>query len=726
MTKSDYIMPNTSTTRTKKNSSKTDTAKPVEVNAPSEPKEIDLTRPELYINRELSLLAFHRRVLAQATDQQMPLLERLRFLCIASTNLDEFFELRVAGLKQQVAYGSVQAGLDNLSPQEVLNRISVAAHKFVDEQYRLLSENILPALEQEGICFLKRDQWSKGQSKWVRDYFDDELLPILSPIGLDPAHPFPPILNKSLNFIVSLEGKDAFGRDSGMAVVQAPRSLPRLIQFPAELSEHSYDFIFLSSILHAHVGDLFPGMIVTGCYQFRVTRNSDLFVDEEEIDDLLRALEGELPGRRYGDSVRLEVPDNCPDKVIGFLLKHFKLDQQDLYQVNGPVNLNRLLPLPDLVDRPDLKYPSFTPSVPTNLRRNLFTTIHEGDLLLHHPFQSFTPVIDLVRKAATDPQVLAIKQTLYRTRPDSVLVDALVEAARSNKEVTVVVELRARFDEEANIHLANRLQQAGAHVVYGVVGYKTHAKMMMIVRREGKKLQRYVHLGTGNYHDRTARIYTDYGLLTCDKDIGEDVHKMFMQLTSLGRGAKLKKMLQSPFTLHAGLIERIEREAEAARQGKPAHIIAKINALTEYEVIRALYKASAAGVKIELIVRGMCCLKPGIAGISENIQVRSIVGRFLEHTRCFYFLNRGHPEVFCASADWMVRNLLKRVEECYPIENPALKQRVIEQGLKLYLQDNTQAWVLNSEGHYTHLTPKNDEPAISAQQTLLHNLAETV
>jgi len=684
----------------------------------------ELSRPELYINRELSLLAFHRRVLAQAKNQNIPLLERLRFLCIASTNLDEFFELRVAGLKQQVVVGSVHAGPDNLSPQEVLNRISVAAHEFVDEQYGLLNDSLIPALEKEGIYFIKREQWNEAQSKWVRDYFDDELQPILSPIGLDLAHPFPRILNKSLNFIVSLKGKDAFGRDSGMAVVQAPRSLPRIIQFPSSLSEHSYEFTFLSSIIHAYVEDLFPGMKVTGCYQFRLTRNSDLFVDEEEIDDLLRALEGELPGRRYGDSVRLEVPDNCQEKMIHFLLRHFKLDKQDLYQVNGPVNLNRLLPLADLVDRPDLKFPSFTPGIPTNLGRDFFTTIREGNILLHHPFQSFTPVIDFVHQAATDPQVLAIKQTLYRTGLESVLVDALIGAARSNKEVTVVVELRARFNEEANIRLATNLQEAGAHVVYGVVGYKTHAKMIMVVRREGKKLQRYVHLGTGNYHDRTARVYTDYGLFTCNKDIGEDVHKIFMQLTTLGRVMKLKKMLHSPFTLHTGLLERIEREAEAARKGKPAHIMAKMNGLNELEIIRALYQASMAGVKIDLIVRGICCLKPGIPGISENIHVRSIVGRFLEHTRCFYFLNGGQPEVFCASADWMDRNLLKRVEECYPVENPDIKNRLIKQGLELYLKDNTQAWILDNEGNYTQLVPEKDTPLVSAQQTLLQDLAE--
>jgi polyphosphate kinase len=685
----------------------------------------ELNRPELYINRELSLLAFHRRVLAQACDEKIPLLERLRFLCIASTNLDEFYEIRVAGLKQQVAYLTTQTVADNLSANELLNRLGVAGHEFVEEQYRLLNEQLIPLLENEGIRFLRRERWDEAINKWVREYFDNDLMPVLSPIGLDPAHPFPRILNKSLNFIVSLEGKDAFGRDSGLAIVQAPRSLPRLIQLPAEIAHKPFDFIFLSSIIHAYVGDLFPGMRVLGCYQFRVTRNSDLFVDEEEVDDLLRALEGELPSRRYGDCVRLEVADNCPENMIKFLRKQFKLNANDVFQVNGPVNLNRLLTITEAVDRPELKYPSFTPGLPDGVGRNLFASIREHDILLHHPFHSFTPVIDFVRQAAIDPQVLAIKQTLYRTGPDSVLVDALVDAARAGKEVTVVIELRARFDEEANIALATRLQEAGAHVVYGVVGYKTHAKMLMVVRREADKLRRYVHLGTGNYHARTARIYTDYGLFTCDAVIGEDVHKMFMQLTSLGRGAQLKKLLQAPFTLHSGMMERIGREAEHARQGKPAHIIAKINALTEPHIIRALYRASMAGVKIDLIVRGICCLRPGVPGISDNISVRSIIGRFLEHVRIFYFLNNGKPDVFCGSADWMDRNLLKRVEACFPIEDPKLKERVIEQGLNLYLEDNAQAWSLDCEGNYTRVLPANAEATvISAQQILLKACAE--
>ncbi len=684
---------------------------------------IDLKQPELYLNRELSLLEFNRRVLAQAQDENMPLLERLRFICITSSNLDEFFEIRVAGLMQKAASESVQAGPDNQSPTELLKRISQVAHALVDEQYRTLNEILLPQLEAQNIRFVKRGDWNKAQGAWVKDYFEHELLPVLSPLGLDPAHPFPKILNKSLNFIVQLEGKDAFGRSSGMAIVQAPRALPRLIRLPEDCGSGPLDFIFLSSVIHAHVGDLFPGMKVKGCYQFRVTRNSDLFVDEEEVEDLLRAVEGELPSRRYGEAVRLEAADNCPPEVSSYLLERFNLTEQDLYIVNGPVNLNRLMSLPDLVDRADLKFPSFVPGMPAAFlhTKDVFKVIRKGDVLLHHPFESFVPVIDLLRQAAADPHVLAIKQTLYRTGPDSAVVDALVSAARAGKEVTVAVELRARFDEEANIALANRLQEAGAHVVYGVVGYKTHAKMILVVRREDGKLRHYVHLGTGNYHARTARIYTDYGLLTCDPDIGDDVHHVFLQLTSLGRGNRLKKVLQAPFTLHSGLIERIDREADNVRNGQPAQIIAKMNGLVEQEVIRALYRASQAGVKIDLVVRGICCLRPGVPGVSENIRVRSIVGRFLEHTRVFYFHNAGNPEVFGASADWMVRNLLNRVETAFPIENKPLRQRVIRE-LKYYLDDNQQSWELQEDGRYVRVTAGRAKPR-SAQQLLLEELA---
>ncbi len=686
---------------------------------------VDLNQPEHYINRELSLLQFNRRVLEQALDEGNPLLERLRFLCISSTNLDEFFEIRVAGVMQQVDLGSVQAGPDNITPADLLKRISREAHELVREQYRVLNEVLTPALAAENIRFVRRTHWSPKQAEWVRRYFNSELLPVLSPLGLDPAHPFPKVLNKSLNFIVSLEGKDAFGRNSGLAVVQAPRSLPRLIKLPKEYAKGPHDFVFLSSIIHAHVGDLFPGMRATGCYQFRVTRNSDLFVDEEEVDDLLRALEGELSSRRFGDAVRLEVADNCPPEVANFLLQQFELGPDDLYQVHGPVNLNRLLALHDQVTRPDLVYPAFTPGLPRRLERNsdLFEVLRRGDILLHHPFESFVPVVDFLRQAAADPHVLAIKQTLYRTGPDSAVVKALLAAARAGKEVTVVIELRARFDEQENIGLATRLQDAGAHVVYGVVNHKTHAKMALVVRREGRRIQRYVHLGTGNYHARTARIYTDYGLLTADKVICEDVHKLFHQLTGLGKATRLRKLLQSPFTLHKTLLQLIAREAECARAGKEARIIAKFNSLTERQLIQALYAASQAGVKIELIIRGICCLRPGVAGVSDNIQVRSVVGRFLEHTRIFYFHNQGEPEVFLSSADWMERNMFRRVETCFPVEDARLRERVIKQGLLAYLADNTQAWVLQSDGSYRRLKPAANQKPRPAQALLLEELA---
>jgi polyphosphate kinase len=685
----------------------------------------DLTQPDLYINRELSLLAFNKRVLEQAKDTSTPLLERLKFLCISSTNLDEFFEVRVSGLQEKQVSGALQLTADNLTPQETLDRISAEAHQLVAEQYRVLNEELFPALAKERIRFLRRTDWNPKQSQWVQRHFTHELLPVLSPLGLDPAHPFPRILNKSLNFIVSLEGKDAFGRSSGVAIVQAPRSLPRLIQVPQSYSRGPYDFVFLSSIIHSHVGDLFPGMKVTGCYQFRVTRNSDLFVDDEEVEDLLRAVQGELLSRRYGDEVRLEVADNCSADMANFLLRQFELDENDLYQVNGPVNLNRLLAIYDLVDRPDLKYPPFSPARPDAVgpEQNLFEAIQARDILLHHPFESFLPVVDFLRQAAADPHVLAIKQTLYRTGPDSAVVTALVEAARAGKEVTVVVELRARFDEEDNIKLATRLQEAGAHVVYGVVGHKTHAKMILVTRRENRRLRHYVHLGTGNYHVRTARLYTDYGLLTCDKSIGEDVHRVFQLLTSLGRVKKLKKILQAPFTLHKEFLRLIDREAETARAGKPARIIAKMNALIEPQIIRALYQASQAGVKIDLIIRGVCCLRPGIPGVSENIQVRSIVGRFLEHTRVFYFHNQGDYDLYLSSADWMDRNFFQRVEVSFPIDDQVLRNRIVKEGLELYLADNTQAWVLNKDGEYRRVKPTSNQKPRSAQTTLLESRA---
>ncbi|RJQ47025.1 MAG: polyphosphate kinase 1 [Gammaproteobacteria bacterium] len=684
----------------------------------------ELDQPELYLNRELSLLEFDRRVLELAADPAVPLLERLRFLCISSSNLDEFFEIRVSGLKQQAAFGVEQPGPDGQSAQETLKRIAQGAHALVAEQYRLLNETLIPELRQQGISFVRRTHWNEKQAEWVKHYFHHELQPVLTPMSLDPAHPFPRVLNKSLNFIVSLTGKDAFGRNSGVAVVQAPRLLPRLVPLPRALSQGAYDFVFLSSIIHAHVGDLFPGMQVTGCFQFRLTRNSELFVNEEEVDDLLRALEGELLMRRYGEAVRLELADNCTPEMTQYLLDQFGLTPDDLYQMPGPVNLHRLLAVYEMVERPDLKYRPFTPGLPKPLSLNcdMFEAMKSGDVLLHHPFESFTPVVDFLRQAASDPQVLAIKQTLYRAGTDSPLVELLVEAARAGKEVTVVVELRARFDEAANIALANRLTDAGAHVLYGVVGYKTHAKMLLVVRREGRRLQRYVHLGTGNYHPGTARGYSDYSLLTCDKEITEDAHKLFQQLTGLGREIKLKKLLHSPFTLHKTLLRLIAREAEHVKQGLPARIIAKMNALSEPQIIRALYEASRAGVKIDLIVRGVCCLRPGVAGVSENIQVRSVMGRFLEHSRVYYFHNAGDPLMYCASADWMNRNLLRRVETCFPVEDPALRARIFEQGLLPYLEDNTQTWLLQSDGGYKRIKPGNQKPR-AAQQWLLEKLA---
>lgn len=686
---------------------------------------VDIKHPELYLNRELSLLEFNRRVLEQAKDERVPLLERLRFLCISSLNLDEFFEIRVASLKQQAELGATEAGPDNMAPHDVLKAISVRTHELVAEQYRTLNEVMLPALAAQGIRFIRRNEWNADQEAWLRRYFKEALQPVLSPLGLDPAHPFPRILNKSLNFMVSLTGKDAFGRNSGLAMISAPRSLPRVIQLPRhETDSGPYDFVFLSSVIHAHADDLFHGMTAEGFYQFRATRNSELFVDEEEIDDLLRAVEGELLTRHYGGAVRIEVAHNCSKEVIEFLREHLELQEDDVYQVLGPVNLNRLQEIYDRIDRPDLKYPAFIPTLPRQLLgKDLFKAIAKRDILLHHPFESFLPIIDFVRQAAGDPHVLAIKQTLYRTGTDSAIVDALVNAARSGKEVTVVIELRARFDEEANVALATRLQRAGVHVVYGVVGYKTHAKMILVIRREVTQLRHYVHLGTGNYHLRTARLYTDYGLLTCQKYIGEDVQRVFNQLTSLGKVAKLNRLLHSPFTLHKGLIQKIERERKHAESGQTSRIIIKVNALVEAQLIQALYQAAQAGVEIDLIVRGICSLRPGVRGISDRIRVRSIVGRFLEHTRVFYFYNGGKEEVYASSADLMERNMFRRVEVCFPLEIKALRERVIRD-LQWYLNDNCQAWLLASDGSYQLATPDQGEAPFSAQDALLEYFAE--
>jgi polyphosphate kinase len=680
------------------------------------------SNPQLYLNRELAQLEFNRRVLAQAEDPEIPLLERLRFLCIVSSNLDEFFEIRVAGLKAQIELGSDSAGPDGAPPAQVLRQVSVRAHELVARQYTLWNEQILPRLADEGIRFLRRRDWNDLQRNWIKAYFFREIMPVMTPIGLDPAHPFPRILNKSLNFAVQLSGKDAFGRNSGFALVQAPRVLPRVIMLPRDIAGADNQFVFLSSVIHAHVGELFAGMEVQGCYQFRVTRNSDLFVDEEEVKNLRLALQGELPQRHFGDAVRLEVADLCSPVISEFLLQQFSLGPDDLYQVFGPVNLVRLMQVPDRVDRPDLKFPQLSPGMPSVLSRrpDVFAAMRKGDILLHHPYQSFKPVVSFIQQAARDPDVVTIKQTVYRTGADSELMKTLIEAANNGKEVTVVVELMARFDEEANINWASRLEEVGAHVVYGVVGHKTHAKMAMVVRREGGGLRRYVHLGTGNYHSRTATLYTDFGLFTCNEEICADVNDVFMQLTGLGRAGKLRHLWQSPFTLHAQLLAAIRREAEQARAGKPAGIIAKMNALLEPEIISALYEASMAGVQIDLIVRGVCALRPGVAGLSDNIRVRSIVGRFLEHHRVFYFAS---PElVLLSSADWMDRNFFRRIEVCFPVLDPKLKKRVIDESLKACLADNGQAWEMDGNGHYLRKQPVRGK-RILAQASLLEKLA---
>ncbi|MES2504446.1 MAG: polyphosphate kinase 1 [Myxococcota bacterium] len=658
----------------------------------------------MYLDRDLSQLSFHSRVLELAEDINIPILERLKFLCISSSNLDEFFEIRVASLKQKAL-----AGLGN---HELLAQISREAHQLVEKQYHILNNVLRPLLTQEGIQLNRRSEWTTRHEQWTSEYFTQELLPILSPIGLDPAHPFPKIPNKSLNFIVALEGKDAFGREIGMAVVPAPRALPRLIRVPAAYTEMEYEFISLAAIIRAHVHILFPDMQVTQSYQFRVTRNSNLFVDEEEVEDLLTSLEGELPSRRYGDAVRLEIESDCPERLVEFLRHHFLLTPEDVYCVNGPVNLSRLSILEELVDRPALKYPTLTP----NHQTISFASLQKSDLLMLHPFESFAAIADLLKQASQDPDVLVIKQTLYRTGADSVIVDYLLDAARLGKEVMVVIELRARFDEEANISLAARLQQAGVHVVYGVVGYKTHAKMLLIVRREATGLTRYVHLGTGNYHSKTTRQYTDYSFLTCDAAFGDDVHQIFMELTGLSKVGELQKCLDAPFLLRKAFKDKIEREIAHKNAGRPAHIKAKMNGLADLEMMELLEKAAQAGVQVDLIVRGMCSLKP-----AANLKIRSVLGRFLEHARVYYFENNGDPEVYLSSADLMTRNLSQRIEVAFPIENAELQKRVIHESIDLYWLDNSASFDLQEDGSYRRSAVIGEK--ISAQEKLLLELA---
>ncbi|WP_227673139.1 polyphosphate kinase 1 [Psychrobacter sp. LFX-11D] len=680
--------------------------------------------PSSYINRDLSLLQFHLRVLAQAADPHHPLLERLFFLMIFSSNIDEFFEIRVAGIMQKLNLGDVSTSVHGMRPSEILNEISAVTHDAIAEQYRILNEDILPALALEDIRYLKRDELNSEQSAWMKRYFTEQVSPVLTPISIDPAHPFPRLVNKSLNFIATLEGKDAFGRDINLAIVPAPRSLPRVIRLPDELTGGKEHHVMLSAIIHEHIGELFPGMNVTGCHQFRLTRNADLDL-ADDVDDIAKALEGELENRRFGDKVRLEVTTECPTPISDYLLNEFELHDNQLYRVNGPVNLTRLL---FDFNIPALRYQPFTHVIPKPFRRevdkldkatSMFAAMRKGDVLAHHPFHAFSPIINLLWQAASDPKVLAIKQTLYRSGTNSEIVKALAAAARNGKEVTAVIELRARFDEASNIAVANYLQEAGAVVVYGIVGYKTHAKLMLIVRREEGKMRRYVHLGTGNYHAANAKVYTDYGLFSADPDISEDVHKIFQELTGMGKPANLKKLLHAPFTLHDKLMSFIDDEITHAKAGKRAHIIVKVNALTERRLIDKLYDASQAGVKIELILRSICCLRPQVKGLSENITVRSVIGRFLEHTRIYYFYNDGDERLYCGSADWMDRNLFHRVEVAFPIEDKKLSKQIYQDGLLSYLQDNKQAWTLSGDGNWQRTKPAADEAPHIAQEHLL-------
>ena len=667
---------------------------------PDTGKDTDLDAHELFQNRELSHVKFNLRVLSQAKNNEYPILERLNFLTIFSSNLDEFYEIRVAGLKKQTGFGRQRPGADGKHAEQVLEEIHEEVRFGLNKQYHILNKELLPALARENIHFLQQQDWDSNVQNWARDYFLSEVLPVISPLGLDPAHPFPRLVNKSLNFILSLEGKDAFGRESGLAVVPAPRSLPRLIKLPGEVAPHGDNFIFLSSIIHAYVDEFFPGMRVKGCYQFRVTRNSDLDLGDLDGEDYASALMGELHSRRFGTATKLEVELNCPDNLSDFLLARFNLCESELFRVDGPVNLQRMAEIQNMLSRNDLKFPKFVPNIPPSLQigNSIFSSVSKEDQLLLHPFQSFVPVIDWVREAAADPTVVSIKQTLYRTNESSELVAALAEAARCGTEVTVVIELTARFDEEENINFANILQEAGAVVVYGVMGYKTHAKMLLFVRRENGLLKRYVHLGTGNYHLKNSALYTDYSLLTADEILCSDVHKVFQQITGMGKKIHPRLLINAPFNLRISLLNMISAERAAATEGKPARIIAKLNALTDPELIKALYAASMAGVKIDLIVRGMCCLRPQVPGISDNIQVISVIGRFLEHSRVYYFQN-SQPNVFCSSADWMERNLSSRIEVCFPILKRTHASRILEE-LSLYLRDEVQKWTLTESGNY--------------------------
>jgi len=689
----------------------------VPMSPPNEaPPEPDFSAAKNFINRELSWLEFNRRVLEEAQDPAQPLLERVKFLGIVSSNLDEFFEIRVAGIKQQIASETSDVGPDGMSPTEIFEAIQGVVHEMVAQQYSLWNKEIEPLLQENNIHLRHIGELSAKRAAWARRYFQQEVFPMLTPLAVDASHPFPQLLNKSHNLLVRARARK--GGEPMHAIVQVPRAVSRLIHLPrGEKGDDSWNYIYLASLIKQHVADLFPGLLLDGVHAFRVTRNSDLYVDEEEADNLLRSIEQELRRSSRGNAVRLEVEADCPNDFSDLLLEFFQLTEADLYKLDGPLSMTHLAPLLANDAFAKLKDRVFQPARDSALppHTDIFEAMRKQDILLHHPYESYDPVVELVESAATDPLVLAIKITLYRTSGDSPIVGALIDAASNGKQVTALVELRARFDEAANIQWARRLEESGAHVVYGVVGLKTHCKALLIVRRDPDRLRQYVHLATGNYHPRTARIYTDFSLFTTAPELTEEVAMVFNTLTGLAGYPGLKKLLVAPFDLHNRLISLIERERDHAVAGRPARIVAKLNSLVDQGVIEKLYEASCAGVKIDLIIRGICCLRPKIPGLSENIRVISIVGRFLEHSRVYYFANGGKPDLYLASADWMPRNFYRRVEIAFPIESPAVRDEIINEILPRFLTDYGKARELQPDGSYVRLKPEEGAPRSQAQ-----------
>ena len=680
------------------------------------------SRKAAYFNRELSWLAFNRRVLEQAEDAANPLLERLKFLSFVSSNLDEFFEIRVAGLIQQVEASITKTGMDGLGAREQLRRVHSVSASLVADQYKCWHEQIVPALAAEGIPFKSREQLTRREVKWLRTYFTEQVHPVLTPLAIDPAHPFPQFGNKSLYILLWLDDPDTPATERMLAFIPVPRILPRVVRIPGTQRVPD-SYIFLSDVLKLFARELFPGYKVMGVHAFRITRNSDLYIDEEEVENLLLTIEEELYNLRKGSAVRIEIDADVPDDLLDELLNSVRLGRQHVFRINGPINLMRLMSVYDLIDRPDLKFRPFQSHCPPvfRLHASIYDAIKQQDLLLHHPYESFDPVVDFVRTAATDPSVLAIKITLYRTSSDSPIVKALMEAARNNKQVTVLIELKARFDEANNINWAKMMEEAGIHVVYGFVGLKTHCKICFVVRREGENLRRYAHLGTGNYHTKTARLYTDLSFFTCRESVTSEVAEVFNTLTGFAKSPQFRNLLVAPYTLHRRMNAFIEQEARNARKGLPARIIVKCNSLIDKETIDNLYAASQAGVQIDLIIRGICGLVPGVKGLSENIRVRSILGRYLEHSRIFYFQNaRGaKPLLYAGSADWMARNFYRRIEVIFPIEQENLRERILTEILGNYLADTRSATLLRPNGSYRKVLPARGEEPHSTQQLLM-------